>query len=96
MIEHADRAPLGPQPGSALPPLDSRDAWEQPRLSRVDRLLDGLALDRLQGAEIGFGLGVTQGLAAGLLIGLVIVVTVAWSASHATASHPPLQRENHA
>ena len=46
--------------------------------------------------EIGFGLGVTQGLAAGLLIGLVIVVTVAWSASHATASHPPLQRENHA
>ena len=31
-----------------------------------------------------------------LLIGLVIVVTVAWSASHATASHSPLQRENHA
>lgn len=51
---------------------------------------------QLNATEIGFGLGVTQGLAAGLLIGLVIVVTVAWSGSHATAPHPPLERENHA
>lgn len=50
---------------------------------------------RLNATEIGFGLGLTQGLAAGLLIGLVIVVTVAWSGSHANASSPPREREPH-
>jgi len=42
---------------------------------RVFRIPPGIQLDP---AEVGFGLGLTQGLVAGLFIGLVIVVSVAW------------------
>jgi hypothetical protein len=41
----------------------------------VFRIPPGIQLDP---AEVGFGLGLTQGLVAGLFIGLVIVVSVAW------------------
>lgn len=41
---------------------------------------------RIDPAQAGLGLGVTQGVGTGLLIGLVIVVAVAWYNSRTAAA----------
>ena len=53
MNESMNTAPGGLLPDGAMHRLDRLDVWAQPGLHRAERLPEGLALDRVQGAEIG-------------------------------------------